>query len=496
MRGIVLLVSFFPAIAAMAQNWALLNPAYRYNYSNDGTDTIRHQIRVMDVDTLGADSFRYELNLVAKVCDTCSGPGYNLLLNQPQFMQRLVDVEPNAWRFHDPSEQWVLPTAGLNDTWIFDSQENITATVTDVFTQLVFGSMEPCKTISLSNGDSIVISENHGVLSWNGQQLVGVHGPDVGSLLPSVETMFPYQTGDVVEYWEENGGYNGITGYSGDRRTYRMGITSGVPVGAAMVFSGSYVEHSWSWASSTSTPTYTFDHLTTTGSEWIAGSPEFPWGDLQDSYPGQLVMGRVHTSAWSDPETAMCVARHWISDSGARMIGCQPLEYETGIPDQLILSFNLIDTQPNPSVPVPLMPVGFHFPAEAEVCGPRYRDGIGFEYYGGCYFEWGERYEMIGAVFAGDTIGTVHSVDYIIGLSIPEASRSPFVLQPNPAADQIALVNAAPGSSVRINDAHGRLVRWVRVVSAAEAIDVREMAPGVYLVAVDGQAPQRLIIAR
>lgn len=41
------------ASIAQAQNWALLNPAYRYNYSNDGTDTISNQIRVMDVDTLG-----------------------------------------------------------------------------------------------------------------------------------------------------------------------------------------------------------------------------------------------------------------------------------------------------------------------------------------------------------------------------------------------------------------------------------------------------------
>ena len=44
----------------VAQNWALINPAYKYNYSNDGTDTISNQVFVTHLDTLGVDSFRYE----------------------------------------------------------------------------------------------------------------------------------------------------------------------------------------------------------------------------------------------------------------------------------------------------------------------------------------------------------------------------------------------------------------------------------------------------
>ena len=40
-------------------------PDYKYNYSNDGTDTISNQVFVTHVDTLGVDSFRYELNRIA-----------------------------------------------------------------------------------------------------------------------------------------------------------------------------------------------------------------------------------------------------------------------------------------------------------------------------------------------------------------------------------------------------------------------------------------------
>jgi hypothetical protein len=36
--------------------WALLNPEYKYNYSNDGTDTISNQIFITHMDPLGLDS--------------------------------------------------------------------------------------------------------------------------------------------------------------------------------------------------------------------------------------------------------------------------------------------------------------------------------------------------------------------------------------------------------------------------------------------------------
>ena len=117
---------------ATAQNWALLNPAYKYNYSNDGTDTISDQVFVTHIDTLGVDSFRYELNLIAKVCDTCTAPGFFLLLNQPQFMQRKVDAGPSVWHFHDPGSMVVLPHAGLGETWVFDTLAGVTATVAEV----------------------------------------------------------------------------------------------------------------------------------------------------------------------------------------------------------------------------------------------------------------------------------------------------------------------------------------------------------------------------
>ena len=109
MRYNILILFLSIGVLASAQNWALINPTYKYNYSNDGTDTISNQIFVTHVDTLGVDSFRYELNKIARVCDTCSSIAQILLLNQPQFMERRVNVGPTIWHFHDPGSLVILP---------------------------------------------------------------------------------------------------------------------------------------------------------------------------------------------------------------------------------------------------------------------------------------------------------------------------------------------------------------------------------------------------
>ena len=94
MRCRTLFVALLLCSLAQAQNWALLNPAYKYNYSNDGTDTISNQIFVTHIDTLGVDSFEYSLNLVAERCESCAD--VELILNHPQFMQRNVRVSSTS----------------------------------------------------------------------------------------------------------------------------------------------------------------------------------------------------------------------------------------------------------------------------------------------------------------------------------------------------------------------------------------------------------------
>ncbi|MBK9176989.1 MAG: T9SS type A sorting domain-containing protein [Flavobacteriales bacterium] len=496
MRVALFSVALLANFALAGQDWALLNPAYRYNYSNDGSDTISTQIRVTDIDTLGVDSFRYELNLIVKECDTCTAPGLFLLLNQPQFMQRKVNIGPTAWHFHDPGSFVLLPQANLGESWTYDTLANITASVSAVETAQVFGSDVLQKVITLSSGDSIVISEPYGVLSWSGHELIGTHGPDVGSLLPSLLDLFPYQTGDVLEYSVSESGYNGTTGYQGSHRRYKFTVASGNVLASGIEYNGQYIEHRWDWSDPDGSPLYTYGHLTTIGASWMAGAPEFPWSDLQVSYPGQLVRGRVHENIWLPPDTAACIARHWINEAGERMIGCQPICFPDCANEQWTLTFGLPILPSPDNEPVPYYPIGYTDAFEPDYCNIQYRAGLGFEFLHGCYFEWGESYQLFGAVINGDTIGNVSSDESIIALSVDDQSDRTTILSPNPASDRIQLTRATSGSMMRITDLNGRLVTSHTLTSANETIDVQALQPGAYLLVMDGVTPQRFMIVR
>ncbi len=496
MRSALLPLALVCTLLVHAQNWALLNPAYRYNYSNDGTDTISNQIRVMHIDTLGVDSFRYELNLIGVVCDTCTAPGLYLLLNQPQFMQRKVDVGPSVWHFHDPGSMVILPQAGLGESWVYDTLAGISATVTVEDVTQVFGSDEQRKVISLSNGDSIVISETNGVLRWNDHELIGVHGPDVGSLIPSLEEIFPYQAGDVLEYQVREGGYDGINAYAGSTRVYKFTVDTGTLFSTGIAYSGQYIEHSWEWADTSFDPEQTFSHLTTTGSSWMAGAPEFPWSELQVSYPGQLVRGRVHESIWLPPDTAICIAKHWLNAAGDHMIGCEPIP-DPGGTEEWPLTFRLLEPSTLMDELVLVAPVGYYVAGIPDGCGVRYRAGVGFEYYQGCYFEWGEDYTLTGLVLNGDTTGIIHSDEFIISLLVSEnGAQTSVIIAPNPASDFILLSSSIPGTTCSITDLQGRTILQHRIISTNERMDVQALPPGMYVLMMDGIRPQRFVIAR
>ena len=211
MRTPLLALLLAIASGASAQNWVLLNPAYKYNYSNDGSDTISNQIFVTHIDTLGVDSFRYELNRIAVVCDTCpasmGGPcdGCFAWLNQPQALQRSVIVSDSAWLFVDPDTFLVLVDAPLDSLWSFRPDGSILASLGQAVSTEVFGVSDSIRKISLSNGDSLLLSQAFGLLRIPGDQetsleLLGVQGPEVGVLLPKPLDFFDFQVGDVVNY--------------------------------------------------------------------------------------------------------------------------------------------------------------------------------------------------------------------------------------------------------------------------------------------------------
>lgn len=476
MRGLAL----FPVLlcaAASAQNWALMNPAYKYNYSNDGTDTISNQIFVTHIDTLGVDSFRYELNTTAAQCDTCSGPELFLWTNSPQFLQREVNTGNGTWHFHDPGSFVLLPSAPVAASWIFDTLANVQATITAIDTVDQFGVDVPRKIVSLSNGETLTLSEQYGILGWGYDSLLGVHGPEVGELIPTIAQFFPYQPGDQVEYKKD---YGNCCPFNGENTCFKLTFSGAVASDTAIAFSGTKVAYTHIYTHYDFNGPVYHTYIYQNGPDiWTAGSSELPFFDLVRSYPGQLVATRT----WGS-EGQACVAWHGMDSLGRYQIRCTLPGPSQFIHPQSTSTEGLVQA----------FPEEFCMDDEQN-CEAVYTEGIGLVRYGVNFFETGLDYNLDGAVIAGDTLWTLSTDDQILAVNDGSSQRV-ALLYPNPASERIWLTNLTTGSRVRITDPDGRLVASHLLTTGNGPINVQNLQAGAYLLAVDGLTPQRFIIVR
>ncbi|MCB0771724.1 MAG: hypothetical protein KDC00_15095, partial [Flavobacteriales bacterium] len=329
MRQALLAVFLASHAILSAQDWALINPAYKYNYSNDGTDTISNQIFVTQIDTLGVDSFRYSLNRITEPCDTCGTGNWMVLLRleEPQFLGGDVIRSEGVWHFTSGLSITVLPEASEGTIWLLDTANGVWAEMGPTLVGTVFNALEGRRAIQLSSGDSIVIGQDNGILHWpSGHDLIGINGPDIGAKTPGLTEFFPYANGDVLQYAAWHGGCDAIGGCFGDRRDYKYTVASdGVVQDSAVVFEGWIIQHTdhyfqndlWS-------PTIHIHDYLNEATTWTAGVPEFPWPELMYSYPGQLVR-TTHRVSPVDTWPILCVAEHGMDATGRYIIGCRSL---------------------------------------------------------------------------------------------------------------------------------------------------------------------------
>lgn len=492
MRGIILLGSFLSALTTIAQNWALLNPAYRYNYSNDGTDTIRHQIRVMQVDTLGVDSFRYELNLIGVVCDTCpaslGGPcdGCFVRVNQPQFLGYDGVLTSAGWRFDGRDTFLLKPNAAPGAAWPFDPGGSVTAMVDAHWEGPLFGTQDSLRRIITTAGDTIEVSRSFGIARFvRGNQrleLIGVEGAGVGMLLPDPFSFFDYQSGDELTYrivdtytatphggswFPQTQSYYWKFVIMGredfpDSIRYavsvaRSAVSYGYPGGGAIAAFWRMPSNPW------------VIHRATLGQQH----------PILGAYPGQLL---DRTAVWSSTAYAGYLAELATMDDGRRAArSAQLLPNNDGI--------NLYNS-PAPG----LHPFYTGLDAIARV-NVLYKEGLGLidvSLLRQIIIQY--RAQLVGAILNGDTIIPPPSINWIVGLD--ESEHPMLSIHPNPADDLIWMTTNQGDKTAEILDLEGRVVRRIQLHAGRNSIPAWHLAPGTYLVRMEGYRPQRLIIAR
>ncbi len=477
-----------------AQDWALLNPAYRYNYSNDGTDTISNQIRVIGVDTLGVDSIRYTLNLIGVVCDTCPASlgdptdGCYVWVDQPQFLGYDCIRVGNDWHLNGRDTFLLRTDVEVGETWPWDPDGSTTATVDAEWEQFVLGVSDTLRRILLSSGDTVLLSRSLGIKRFPGMlgnfQLIGVEGAGVGRLFPDPLDFFDFHIGDELIY-EVTGTctigsgnappYNGVCSYARQivitgRSEYPDSIIYSTSV--AYGYWPAYNNYSTFWTTSWTFPsnTWKFDRISLLNDHPIIGA-----------YPGQV----LDTSICEFPLVSNMnyLAHHGLTSDG-RSIMYAPRLATNGFFQEFHGFDGIQESAPG------LHPV-FTVLKNLKV---QYEQGLGLIEVRFDHIPSGVRVRLIGAIIGGDTLLYPSSITWLVGMG--ESSLHDMLLHPNPADNSCFISGSFGSEQARVFDLEGRVVLTTQLAAERAALDVSGLAPGTYVVNVEGMRPQRLIIAR
>ncbi len=207
-RQIVIVLILFSNINIIAQNWQPICKDNMYNYQIDTIDYINNTIKVDSVNVIEGDSVFY-LNRIMTSCDTCANNSNNhyALKNQPQFlMRKMVKKSDSLFLFQDTCEFRIMPLLHFGQSWVYDEENNINAVISYEGEGNVLNITDSIKQINLSNGKSLTISKNYGIIkfSYNSStfyNLVGIEKNNIkiGENLPNFWDCFNWEVGDVFQ---------------------------------------------------------------------------------------------------------------------------------------------------------------------------------------------------------------------------------------------------------------------------------------------------------
>ena len=184
---LILLLSF--SIAAQAQSWKAFSTTDTLNYTHSQNELAvpDYGMRVVATQTAGNDTV-FILNTMTRIVSDNVA-----LTNQPAFLQKKYRTYAGGLAvFSDTATYNLYPSAAPGQSWIFNPGRNITATVLDVNAINLFGISDSLKTIRLSTGDTLQISQNWGISRFpdflhEGEyyQLTGIDNKRFGIYLPN-----------------------------------------------------------------------------------------------------------------------------------------------------------------------------------------------------------------------------------------------------------------------------------------------------------------------
>lgn len=180
-----------------SQNWEAFTSGRTYHYKSDTATALPDQsIHFDSIEVLGADTtFSVARRFVFPV-DTSQR-------NMPMFIGREMRAfADGTFNFKSPHNLAVPTQAGLGSSFTLDSISGLTAAVTRVYQRPVFGlTLDSVKVFTTLALDSLVLSKAHGVLEWPASlggsrfRLAGIQELHLGDTLPGFDGIFDLPVG-------------------------------------------------------------------------------------------------------------------------------------------------------------------------------------------------------------------------------------------------------------------------------------------------------------
>ncbi|MFC1732499.1 T9SS type A sorting domain-containing protein [candidate division KSB1 bacterium] len=445
-------------------------------------------IRVLTTDVINNDTV-YHLNTIITPCDTChsdlggiSNPNGDAfaLRNQPQFLQRkMMKLSNDVYYFYDTLKICIPAYAKLNDTWLFDSVMNLTATVLQIGQGMVLGNMDSVKTILLSNNDTLILSKNFGItlfpdffLSGSYYLLVGVEGPDVGIVLPNFWEIYSYDSGDVFQYSRRWGG-SSIWSINND--IIKLTIHSRTEKNDTLIFKGNEILTTMRYPP-TNPYDITYDTLIYQRTFKYINSKNHPanlsTGEYVDSH---LIIKNIIRKDSNNL---------YVKDFGcSNWNNCTKLFGEVqGYPDILRKMKNLSM---------------FHGCFLEQLVLTQH---LGLTTYFMSCFEHEDDFKLTGYVIDGDTVGTITPDDVMLSIrDKTNDTAEAFLVYPNPAKDYAKIVFNPPlkkSAMLELYDISGRIMQKKEISKGTGfyILDILDIPEGMYFISVTGNKVRRIVI--
>jgi hypothetical protein len=450
---------FVPLILA-AQQWRPFTSTEKFNFRIDTATCLSNVIQSDSIMIQGSDSVFY-LNRIVTTCKGCIDP-YTRLYNQPQFLEReMIRKGSGIYHFQDPGSFWLHTLASVNSSWVFDSAANITAQVTSKTWEQILTQWDSVKTITLSNGNLIRTSKNHGIIQFpligtsHYYLLEGIAGRNLGILLPGFMDFYNFNVGDVFQYRYKSLNYGITEGYEG---LTKITITSRDSSSNEYIYGTSISDLQWQ----VDIIGFQWDSILNiyTNTEILQNSPD----TFTNQNPHALVSNVFPD--FSNMVSVMSI----LMDTGqfiSRVLG-GPMNYPVGG----LYQYGSGDT---------LLPDGYY--------DQKYTVSLGRVDYHYLEFEIEEFETMIGYVKNGDTTGIVYPDQYWPLGTSGMANHNALTIYPNPANDKITIQTSkeTSGSRLTILNIDGQQFLNRQLTEPKTQIDISDLPSGVYFVRVTSE---------